>query len=113
MTQVKFTANRIETGAVVWLTGDLAWAEDAGRAHGFTGKSADRARLAVDGAEQRNASREEQATHATGREELHVDAARRLGGLRPAGSNFCALGEEVIPVTWYQTVPGECARHLP
>ena len=31
MTQVKFTANRIETGAVVWLTGDLAWAEDAGR----------------------------------------------------------------------------------
>ncbi|MEK9553874.1 MAG: DUF2849 domain-containing protein, partial [Alphaproteobacteria bacterium] len=54
MTQVKFTANRIKTGAVVWLTGDLAWAEDAGRAHGFTGKSADRARLAVDGAEQRN-----------------------------------------------------------
>ena len=48
MTQVKFTANRIETGAVVWLTGDLAWAEDAGRAYGFTGKSADRARLAVD-----------------------------------------------------------------
>ena len=54
MTQVKFTANRIKTGAVVWLTGDLAWAEDAGRAHGFTGKAADRARLAVDGAEQRN-----------------------------------------------------------
>ena len=30
MTQGKFTANRIETGAVVWLTGDLDWAEDAG-----------------------------------------------------------------------------------
>ena len=54
MTQVKFTANRIETGAVVWLTGDLAWAEDAGRAYGFIGKSADRARLAVDRSEQHN-----------------------------------------------------------
>jgi len=44
MTRVKFTANSIESGSVVWLTSNLAWVDDAGRAHGFAGKPADRAR---------------------------------------------------------------------
>ena len=54
MNGVKFTANRIETGSVVWLAGDLSWTEDAGMACRFTGDHAMRARHAVDGAEQRN-----------------------------------------------------------
>ena len=54
MNGVKFTANRIETGSVVWLTGDLSWTEDAGLACRFTGDHALRARHAVDDAEQRN-----------------------------------------------------------
>ena len=54
MTRVKFTANRIGTGSVVWLTADLAWVENARLAHGFAGRLADRARLVVDGAERRN-----------------------------------------------------------
>ena len=55
MTRVKFTANRIESGAVVWLTGDLGWSEDAGKAHGFAGRLAERAREAVDRSERGNA----------------------------------------------------------
>ena len=54
MTRVKFTANRIGTGSVVWLAADLAWVENARLAHGFAGRLADRARLVVDGAERRN-----------------------------------------------------------
>ena len=54
MNGVKFTANRIETGSVVWLAGDLSWTEDAGLAYRFKGDHALRARHAVDGAEQRN-----------------------------------------------------------
>ena len=55
MTRVKFTANRIESGAVVWLTGDLGWSEDAGKAHGFAGRLAEQAREAVDRSERGNA----------------------------------------------------------
>ncbi|MGC6452869.1 MAG: DUF2849 domain-containing protein [Candidatus Puniceispirillaceae bacterium] len=54
MTGVRFTANRIESGAVVWLTRDMAWAEDAGMAHSFSGGLAARARRAVEAAERRN-----------------------------------------------------------
>ena len=54
MTRTKFTANRIDSGSVVWLTGDLGWTEDAGKAHGFTARLIDRARHAVDRAERRN-----------------------------------------------------------
>ena len=28
MTAVKFTANRLDSGSVVWLTHDLSWTED-------------------------------------------------------------------------------------
>ena len=54
MNGVKFTANRIETGSVVWLADDLSWTEDAGMACRFSGDRAKTARCAVDGAERRN-----------------------------------------------------------
>lgn len=54
MSEIKFTANRIDSGAVVWLTSDLAWTADAARAHGFAGRLAEQARKAVIHAEHRN-----------------------------------------------------------
>ena len=54
MTGVMFTANRIETGSAVWLSGDLSWTEDAARAFRFTDDLAETARLAVDRAARRN-----------------------------------------------------------
>jgi len=54
MTLIKFTANRIDSGSVVWLAGDLSWTEDARLAHPFTGKSADKARQFVHGAQRSN-----------------------------------------------------------
>ena len=54
MTGIRFTANRIETGAAVWLTDDLSWTEDAARAFRFTDDLAENARLAVELAEGRD-----------------------------------------------------------
>ncbi|HCV88256.1 MAG TPA: hypothetical protein DGU02_03620, partial [Alphaproteobacteria bacterium] len=54
MTGIRFTANRIETGAAVWLTDDLSWTEDAARAFRFTDDLAEKARLAVELAERRD-----------------------------------------------------------
>jgi len=54
MSGVTFTANRIRTGAAVWMTGDLSWTEDAARAFRFTDDLAETARLAAERAEQRN-----------------------------------------------------------
>ena len=44
MDGVKFTANRLEDGVVVWLTDTLRWSEAATRAGIFSGEDAEVAR---------------------------------------------------------------------
>ena len=54
MTAVRFTANRLGSGAVVWLTQDLDWSVDAAESWSFTHEEVARARAFVDRSQTRN-----------------------------------------------------------
>ena len=54
MTAVRFTANRLGSGAVVWLTQDLDWSVDAAESWSFTHEEVARARAFVDRSQLRN-----------------------------------------------------------
>jgi len=103
MNGVKFTANRIETGSVVWLAGDLSWTEDAGMACRFTGDHAMRARHAVDGAEQRNeiiAAYEVAVDDAAPRPSAREDIREARGpSITPPADRQAAAGPVPSPVS--------------
>ena len=103
MNGVKFTANRIETGSVVWLAGDLSWTEDAGMACRFTGDHAMRARNAVDGAEQRNeiiAAYEVAVDDAAPRPSAREDIREARGpSITPPADRQAAAGPVPSPVS--------------
>ena len=52
MSVVTFTANRLESGSVVWLTHDLSWTEDVRLAGKFDDEAIIAARDIVNTAEQ-------------------------------------------------------------
>ena len=54
MTAVRFTATRLGSGAVVWLTQDLDWSVDAAESWSFTHEEVARARAFVDRSQLRN-----------------------------------------------------------
>ena len=54
MTGVKFTANRLDDGVVVWLTAELGWSEAATQAAIFADDDAEAARSEVAAACHRN-----------------------------------------------------------
>ena len=54
MTAVRFTANRLASGAAVWLARDLSWTQNADDAWPFAGEDAAHARAFVDLSQQRN-----------------------------------------------------------
>lgn len=54
MTEVMFTANRLEDGVVIWLTNALGWSEAATQAAVFSDAGAEAARAEVAAACQRN-----------------------------------------------------------
>ncbi|MEX0503266.1 DUF2849 domain-containing protein [Alphaproteobacteria bacterium LSUCC0719] len=54
MTGVMFTANRLDDGVVIWLTGSLCWSETASGAAVFSDADIDLARRQVAAASDRN-----------------------------------------------------------
>ena len=54
MTAVTFTANRLDDGVVIWLTGSLCWSETASGAAIFSDADIDLARRQVMAASHRN-----------------------------------------------------------